>query len=143
MYLENDKIVVSPEFVEIYKLFNVNDQIKNIKLLEKKELLILLILAVDSFSEENSIVLENYRPFSNELDVIYKLQISDFPENIDTIDLDPDILSELNELSKLTKDRYIDTTKIVDISGSELPPPLSDEEALSKRRDIGINNIIS
>ncbi len=143
MYLENDKIVVSPEFVEIYKLFNVNDQIKNIKLLEKKELLILLILAVDSFSEENPIVLENYRQFSNELDVIYKLQISDFPENIDTIDLDPDILSELNELSKLTKDRYIDTTKIVDISGSELPPPLSDEEALSKRRDIGINNIIS
>jgi hypothetical protein len=42
-------ITVSKEFLEIYKNFNVYSQVESLKKLSRKELLLMLILGVDSF----------------------------------------------------------------------------------------------
>ena len=125
-------ITVSDDFVAIYKMFNVNRQTEKMKKLSRKELMLMLVLAIDSFSEENPAVIENFRDFRSEMELIYGLQ----QDNECT---DSDLLS----LGKETDEKYIDTSKILDSKGDELPPSLTEEEALQMRRDIGINNIIN
>ena len=129
---KQNTINVSKEFVEIYKLFNVNRQSDNMKLLSRKELLLLLILSIDSFSEENSAVIENCKDFKDEL-----LLINDLQEDKECTDQD------LLDLGKITNESYIDTSMIRDLHNSNLPTPLTDEEALKLRRDIGISDIIN
>ena len=93
--------------------------------------MLILVLSIDSFSEENPAVLENLKDFKNELEIIFDLQQ-------DKECTDEDLL----QLGKDTDEKYIDTSKIRDIKGEELPTALTDSEALQMRRDIGINNII-
>ena len=93
--------------------------------------MLILVLSIDSFSEENPAVLENLKEFKNELELILDLQ--DDKECTD---------EDLLQLGKDTDEKHIDTSKIRDIKGEELPTALTDSEALQMRRDIGINNII-
>jgi hypothetical protein len=132
MNMEKNKyITVSDNFVETYKMFNVIKQTEKLNQLSRKELMLMLVLAIDSFSEENPAVLENFKEFKNELELVFDLQQ-------DKECTDEDLL----QLGKDTDEKYIDTSKIRDKSDQELPSPLSDAEALQMRRDIGINNII-
>ncbi len=126
---KDSKIIVSDEFVKAYKLFNV---IKlDLSNLSRQELLLLLVVAVDVFSEENSVVIDNFRPFQSEINIILDL-LSD--KDID----DPDLLN----LANLTNEKYIDTSKIEDSLGNELPKPLTNNEAIEMRRTIGIDKLI-
>ena len=128
---KNKYITVSDNFVETYKMFNVIKQTEKLNQLSRKELMLILVLSIDSFSEENPAVIENLKDFKNELEIIYDLQQ-------DKECTDEDLL----QLGKDTDEKYIDTSKIRDIKGEELPTALTDSEALQMRRDIGINNII-
>lgn len=128
---KNKYITVSDNFVETYKMFNVIKQTEKLNQLSRKELMLMLVLAIDSFSEENPAVLENFKEFKNELELVFNLQ-----QDQECIDED------LLQLGKETDEKYIDTSKIRDMKGEELPTALTDSEALQIRRDIGINNII-
>lgn len=126
---KDSKIIVSDEFVKAYKLFNV---IKlDLSNLSRQELLLLLVVAVDVFSEENSVVIDNFRPFQSEINIILDL-LSD--KDID----DQDLLN----LANLTNEKYIDTSKIEDSLGNDLPKPLTNNEAIEMRRTIGIDKLI-
>ncbi len=128
---KNNYVKVSDNFVDIYKMFNVTNQSEKMSKLSRKELMLLLLLAIDSFSEENHAVMENFKNFKTEMEIIYDLQQ-------DKECTDQDLLN----LGKETDEKYIDTSKIIDSKGNELPSPLSEQEALQMRRDISINDII-
>jgi hypothetical protein len=112
-------------------MFNVIKQTENLNKLSRKELMLMLVLAIDSFSDENPAVIENFKEFKPELELIFDLQ-----QDKECTD------SDLLQLAKDTDEKYIDTSKIRDNSDQDLPVALTDAEALQMRRDIGINNII-
>ena len=122
--MEEKTLKVSDIFVEIYTNLNVCSQIENMKKLSKKELYLLLIVALDKHNDDDPVVLHNLLPWKDT-----SLQIFDLQDNKET-----DII-ELNELVEETGDKYIDTTIIVDSKGNKLKEPLSKEEV----RDIKIN----
>ena len=131
-----NKFIVSDTFVDIYKNFNVIDQTKEMQILDRLELMLLLIVCTDSYSDESDMVIKNFSPYPIELQIIY-----DYLPDISTNyigELDPD----LSKLAQITGDDSIDVSVIVDNNGSYLPPPLSDVEALIKRREINIENIV-
>jgi hypothetical protein len=117
---------VSNEFVEIYKNFNVFNQVENMKRLEKLELYLLLTFCLDRHQEEDKVVIHNLKPFKEECMLIYDLQ--------DDKEIDNPYMKELVEL---TGDKYINTDTIVDSDGNKLPEPLTKEEV----RDAKINII--
>ena len=125
-----EKIKVSTEFIEAYQLFNVNSQVDKIDQLSRKERLLLFTLAIDSYSEDSAVAIENFRPYKEDLDLIYALQ------NDDTV-TDADLLY----LSDATGEKYIDTSNIIDQDGNKLPSATTEEEARIKRRDLGISQI--
>lgn len=125
-----EKIKVSTEFIEAYQLFNVNSQVDKIDQLSRKERLLLFTLAIDSYSEDSAVAIENFRPYKEDLDLIYALQNDD-------IVTDADLLY----LSDATGEKYIDTSNIIDQDGNKLPSPTTEEEAKIKRRDLGISQI--
>lgn len=125
-----EKIKVSTEFIEAYQLFNVNSQVDKIDQLSRKERLLLFTLAIDSYSEDSAVAIENFRPYKEDLDLIYALQNDD-------IVTDADLLY----LSDATGEKYIDTSNIIDQNGNKLPSPTTEEEARIKRRDLGISQI--
>lgn len=125
-----EKIKVSDLFIQIYQLFNVIPQVDEIKQLSRREQLLLFTLAIDSYSEESSVVIENFKPFKSELDLIYSLQNDE--EITD---------SDLLYLADATGEKYIDTLNITTQLGDKLPPHTSEEEAKIKRRDLGISKI--
>lgn len=123
-------LTVSDEFLEIYKFFNVNNQVDKIEKLSRKERILLFLLAIDCFSEDNTALLENCKPFKSEIELIYDLQQD---KEVD----DPDI----QELAKLTNEKYIDTTVLRDKNGDKLPNPLTESEAIQLRREVAINKL--
>jgi hypothetical protein len=125
-----EKIKVSTEFIEAYQLFNVNSQVDKIDQLSRRERLLLFTLAIDSYSEDSAVAIENFRPYKEDLDLIYALQ------NDDTV-TDADLLY----LSDATGEKYIDTSNIIDQDGNKLPSATTEEEARIKRRDLGISQI--
>jgi Fe-S-cluster formation regulator IscX/YfhJ len=126
---ENQKTIsVSNLFVDIYKNFNVYDQIEKIKQLDDKEKYLLLILALDKHSDEDPVVIHNFQEFKEQVMEIYEIQDDKETEN-----------QYLKELIELTGDKYIDTDLIVDSLGEKLPEPLTKEEV----RDAKINIINS
>jgi hypothetical protein len=132
-----ENLTVSDLFKEIYLNFNVTKQSEKIKNLTRKELLLLLILSIDNFNEENPIVIENFSEFTKELELIYN-SLPDLDEDVVVTTTDPDLL----DLISLTGDKYINVSKLVDTFGQKLPEPLTDEEAKIKRREIGIENLL-
>ena len=120
---QDKKIIVSNEFVDIFRNFNVVDKIEEMKLLSKRELYLLLTVCFDKHDEDQPTVIHNFLEFKD-----YIMEINDLFENNKT---DNPILIELSEGG------YIETDNIVDEMGNDLPTPLTKEEI----RDVRINII--
>ena len=125
--MEEKTLKVSDLFVEIYTNLNVCAQLENMKNLSKKELYLLLILALDKHSEDDPVVLHNLFPWKDTALEIFNIQD----------DKETDII-ELIELVEETGDKYIDSKIIVDSKGNKLKEPLSKEEV----RDAKLKKII-
>ena len=130
---KEEKILqVSDQFVEAYKLFNVIKVTELVENLSRRERLLLLTLASDSF-KKNDTLKENISPFKDELIVLYRLQVDEG----DSADED------VRYLVEATGDKYIDTETLCMLSGDKLPKPLTEEEAQIMRRHLNIESIVS
>jgi hypothetical protein len=127
--MEEKTLQVSDLFVETYTKLNVCSQIENMKNLSKKELYLLLILALDKHNDEDPVVLHNLLPWKDTALEIFNLQD----------DKETDII-ELKELVEETGDKYIDVTILVDSKGNKLKEPLSKEEVRDAKINITIKN---
>ena len=125
--MEN-KLVVSEDFVNIYKNFNVVNKVEEMKSLSKKELYLLLTVCLDKHDDEQPTVVYNFQPFREQVMELFEIQ--DDKETLNPV---------LEELIKESGDKYIETDNIVDVDGNKLPDPLTKEEV----RDAKINIIIS
>jgi hypothetical protein len=121
------KIVVSNELIDIYLNFNVSSQIDKMKALTKRELYLLLVKCIDTHSDDDPVVKNNYKEFSNELIALGEIQ-DDLKAN-NTI---------LEDLMEETSDKYIDINHLVDINGYILPDILEKGEL----RDAKIGNVL-
>ena len=122
----NKTLVVSDEFFEIFKNFNVVTQVEEMKKLSKRELYLLLTVCLDKFSDEDPVVNFNFQPFKEQVMEIFDVQDDKDSTNQTLLDL----ISE-------SGDKYIETDYIVDNKGEKLPEPLTKEEV----RDAKINII--
>lgn len=119
-------IVVSDEFFEIYKNFNVTTQVEEMKALDKEELYLLLTLCLDKHDDTNALALINFRAFADEIREILDLQEDKEVKN-----------QYLLDLAKRTEDSYIETDNIVNSKGEKIPEPYTLQEV----RDIKIGLI--
>lgn len=119
-------IVVSDEFFEIYKNFNVTTQVEEMKALDKEELYLLLTLCLDKHDETNAFALSNFRAFADEIREILDLQEDKEVKN-----------QYLLDLAKRTEDSYIETDNIVNSKGEKISEPYTLQEV----RDIKIGLI--
>ena len=126
---ETPKLIVSDEFLEIYRNFNVYDQTEQINKLSDRERFLLLILCVDKHDDENPIVLYNFKPFKEEIKEIYEVQ--DNKETTNQVLLD---------LIKETDHKHVESDYIRDKDGNQVPDPFDKNEVRDKKIDI-INNI--
>lgn len=127
--MEEKTLKVSDLFVEIYTNLNVWSQLENMKNLSKKELYLLLIVALDKHNEDDPVVLHNLLPWKDTA-----LEIFDLQEDKECT------ITELIELVEETGDKYIDSTIIVDSKGNKLKDPLSKEEVRDAKINITIKN---
>jgi phage terminase large subunit-like protein len=127
--MEEKTLKVSDLFVEIYTNLNVLSQLENMKKLSKKELYLLLIVALDKHSDDDPVVLHNLLPWKDTA-----LEIFDLQEDKECT------IPELIELVEETGDKYIDVTIIVDSNGNKLKDPLSKEEVRDAKINITIKN---
>jgi hypothetical protein len=72
--MEEKTLKVSDLFVEIYTNLNVWSQLENMKKLSKKELYLLLIVALDKHSDDDPVVLHNLLPWKDTALEIFDLQ---------------------------------------------------------------------
>ncbi len=128
MEKKNNKVQVSSEFVKCYEHFNVFDVISDMKLLDRRELYLLLMLCVDNHDDNNTIVLKNFSEFKEEITEILELQESEETTN-----------EFLLSLTLETGDTAIDVANIVCVDGEAIKPPYTKEEI----RDIKIDKIDS
>ena len=124
--MNDKKIVVSDLFVDIYTNFNVCSQVERMKTLTKKELYLLIILALDKQDDNDPVVLHNFLAFEDIGDDIFEIQEDKGFVNDD-----------LKQLIEETGDKYITTKNVIDSKGNQLPEPLSKVEV----RDAKINII--
>ena len=127
--MKEKNLKVSDFFVDIYIHLNVCSQVERMKQLSKKELYLLLIVAIDKHSGDDPVLLHNLEPFENYADKIFDL--SDDKEVHDT---------NLLELIKETDDKYISTKNVVDSKNQPLPEPLSKEEVRDAKINLTIKN---
>jgi hypothetical protein len=125
--MEN-KLVVSEDFVNIYKNFNVVNKVEEMKSLSEKELYLLLTVCLDKHDDEQPTVVYNFQPFREQVMELFEIQ--DDKETLNPV---------LEELIKESGDKYIETDNIVDVDGNKLTDPLTKEEV----RDAKINIINS
>jgi hypothetical protein len=124
--MNDKKIVVSDLFLDIYKNFNVCSQVEKMNTLPRKELYLLILLALDKHDDNDPVVLHNFLPFESIGDDIFEIQEDKGVVNED-----------LKQLIEETGDKYISTKNVIDSKGNELPEPLSKVEV----RDAKINII--
>ena len=136
--MKEKTIQVSDIFIHLFKMFNVTNISEQMKQLSRKELMLLIILAIDSYPSDDAALLKNLEDFKDELKIVHKLQTLD-PKDESTLENTDPILFEL---ANQTGEKYININKLRDMSGKELPEPTSQEEAIKMRRDISINTII-
>lgn len=117
-------IAVSDLFKEIYINFNVSSQIENMKRLEKRELYLLLTLALDKHSDEDPVVVNNFQPFKDEVMEIYDIQDDKQATN-----------ETLLALIEETGDKYIETDDLVDSEGNKMRTPYTLQEARQAKID--------
>lgn len=119
-------IVVSDQFFEIYKNFNVTTQVEEMMCLDKHELYLLLTLCLDKHDNNDVCVLNKFKAFKNEIKEILDLQE------------DKEVTNQyLLDLTKSTDDSYIETDNIVNSNGDKIPDPYTLQEV----RDIKIDLI--
>jgi len=124
------KIVVSDLFVDIYTNFNVCSQVENMNTLPRKELYLLILLALDKHDDNDPVVLHNFLPFESIGDDIFEIQEDKGFVNDD-----------LKQLIEETGDKYITTKNVIDSKGNVLPEPLSKVEVRdAKINIINVNN---
>lgn len=123
--MNDKKIVVSDLFVDIYTNFNVCSQVEKMKTLTKKELYLLIILALDKQDDNDPVVLHNFLPFESIGDDIFEIQEDKGVVNDD-----------LKQLIEETGDKYITTKNVIDSKGNQLPEPLSKVEVRDAKIDI-------
>lgn len=121
MSVEN--LIVSDEFIEIYRNFNITNQHEKMRKLSQRDLYLLLILCLDKHSDEDVVVVENFRIFENDCMDIFNIQDDGEVEDED-----------LKYLIDRTGNKYIDTDIIIDVNGNKLPNPYT----LAEARDIKI-----
>ena len=124
--MNDKKIVVSDIFVDIYTNFNVCSQVEKMNTLTKKELYLLILLALDKHDDNDPVVLHNFLPFESIGDDIFEIQEDKGVVNDD-----------LKLLIDETGDKYISTKNVIDSKGKALTEPLSKVEV----RDAKINII--
>ena len=117
------KLNISPEFIEIFRLFNVSDQRDKMKSLDRKELYYLLLCCMDNHNEDDPTVIVNYSDFELEINEILEFQESEKTTN-----------QYLLELVTETGDEWVSTT----VSEPELPTPYTKEEV----RDLKLRGIL-
>jgi Fe-S-cluster formation regulator IscX/YfhJ len=120
------KVSVSDEFIDIYRHFNVSNQIDRMNKLSERELYLLLTFCLDKHDDENVTVKQNFIQFEKQIMEIFEIQ--DDKETTNQVILD---------LIKETGDNYIETENIVDILGNKTP----DIFTLQEIRDIRIDLI--
>lgn len=116
------KISVSEIFVEAYMNFNVTEQIEQIRRLDKREMYLLLICAIDRHDENDPIVIKNMIAFESEM-----LELAMVQEDGST---DNEII---RELILETGNRYIETDYIVDQNGIKLKSPLNKQQVRQEK----------
>lgn len=129
MEMSKNTLVVSDEFVDIYKHFSIFDQVEKIKKLDDIEIYLLLILCLDKHDDNNPIVVKNLIPFRDYAIEIYATQDATQPETTNV---------HLLKLMKLTGDNAIATDVLFQTNGEKLFEPLELDEV----RDIKIDKII-
>jgi hypothetical protein len=124
--MEEKKVVVSEDFLNIYKNFNVVDQVENMKALSERELYLLLTVCLDKHDDDLPVVKYNFQPFRDQVMEIFDIQDDKETKN-------QFLLSLIDE----TGSQYIETSDIVDDRGVKLPEPYNKEEI----RDVKISLI--
>lgn len=110
------KLLVSDEFVEIYKYLNAGDMTDAIANLNEIERYALVGLSLDNHDIQNHFVRHNLLPLKNIGQAIY-----DAMEELGSNEI-------IDQLIDLTGDKYIDLTVLVDGSGNEMPTPANEAE---------------
>jgi len=121
---KESNITVSELFLEIYRNFNVSNQIDKMNLLTKEELYLLLDACIDRHDEDDSTVQLNFSPFVEEIKEILKIQSGE--------DADDKVLKNLQDRISQTLICELKTQ-----SGEDLPDPYTKEEV----RDLKLNKI--
>jgi hypothetical protein len=146
MQESNEKVVVSDLFIEIYENFNVSSQVDKMMKLSDREILLLITLCLDKHVHEDSInstvnnnlgitsqwCEESEKFVDKENDYIkskvleiYNLQNDKVTTNI-----------TINNLTKETGYKYIETRNICDRDGNYLKEPLNKDIVRDIRIDI-------
>ncbi len=127
--IQRKLVTVSNLFVDIYTNLNVCSQIDKMNQLDKEELYLLIILALDKHSDEDPSVILNLLPFEEiAMDIYDQISPEDGKETNNPY---------IKSLIKKTGSDTIDTSVLVDENGKELREPLSKAEV----RDAKINMI--
>jgi hypothetical protein len=121
---KESNITVSELFLEIYRNFNVSNQIDKMKIITKEELYLLLDACIDRHDEDDSTVQLNFSPFVEEIKEILKIQSGE--------DADDKVLKNLQDRISQTLICELKTQ-----SGEDLPDPYTKEEV----RDLKLNKI--
>ena len=121
---KESNITVSELFLEIYRNFNVSNQIDKMNLLTKEELYLLLDACIDRHDEDDVTVQLNFSPFVEEIKEILKIQSGE--------DADDKVLKNLQDRISQTLICELKTQ-----SGEDLPDPYTKEEV----RDLKLNKI--
>lgn len=124
--MAKDKYTVTENFMDVYRNFNVCNQIENMRNLSEKELYLLLTLCLDKHDDNNPIVKHNFIEFEKEVMELFAIQDDKKTDN-----------KILLELIDETGDKYIETDYIVDVNGNKVPDAFSKEEV----RDIKLDMI--
>ena len=72
--MEEKKIIVSKEFVEIFKNFNVVNKVDEMKSISEKELYLLLTVCLDKHDDSQPTVVYNFQPFRDKVMEIFDVQ---------------------------------------------------------------------
>ena len=119
------KVSVSNEFIDIYRHFNVSNQIDRMNKLSERELYLLLTFCLDKHDDENVTVKQNFIQFEKQIMEIFEIQ--DDKETTNQVILD---------LIKETGDSYIEAENIVDILGNKTPDIFTVQEIRDIRIDL-------
>lgn len=130
---KKNKLTITDKLLNIYKLFNVECKHKELSELNKKDLYLVLLMAIDNHDDADPIVLHNFKNYAKEINDIYDLQ--DDYSSYKEISFTP---PELKELSDLTNNEYISTDDLVDKNGNIIPEPYNKSEI----RTLKINGIL-